>query len=374
MNKRIYKIIQISGFSLVEMAVVIFIVGILLSAGLKLLSAKVNSAQIEVTRTHQESIKQALISYLGRNKRLPCPTNVANGTLPAPLPPCNITGIIPYAELGLDLSTALDGWENYFTYAISPSLITSPLPPKTPPYTTSWHYRYNPNSNIPPNTSNSTLAFWPTNSIGGISVSDGANVISNPSLATGAVVALLSYGKNGYGAFNVKLGTNDFTEAGVDELQNINPVNAPGNILIIKRDTTDSNAAGGVFDDVVLTLNASELISPLVLSGSVSENTSLSLSKANDFIVGTVIASKDCLAPCNATAPEYYYSIPDPNSIALTQFDPGVTYQRSITDISSINPATSSNIAYALIAGDGTKNEITVGQLRGLLARGSGFN
>ncbi len=378
MNNRINPKTRINGFSLVELAIVIFVVGILLTAGLKLLSVRVNTAQIEATTTHQEAIKQALISYLGKHKRLPCPNTAANGALPAPLPPCLSSGIVPYAELGLDRSTVLDGWENYFTYVLTPNPISTLLPPKMPatlpPYTTAWTYSYHPSINISPLTTNPFQAFWPANSTGGVTVSDGVNTIANPALATGAVLALISHGRNGYGATNVKLGINDASAAGADEIQNITPLIAPGNLSVIKRDATDSTTAGGAFDDMVLALSAREIISPLVLDGSIQENTTSSLVKANDYIVGTIIATKSCPPPCDPSLPQYSYSIPDPNTIPIGLFDIGVNYVRSITIINSSSPSNPADIVYTISAGDGTTNVITVGQLRGLLARATGFN
>ena len=64
---------QQSGFTLVELAVVVFLVGLLASLGLSALNAQLASSRISDTKKKQEIIKDALISYLGRNKRLPCP-------------------------------------------------------------------------------------------------------------------------------------------------------------------------------------------------------------------------------------------------------------------------------------------------------------
>lgn len=369
MNSQIAQIIRIKGFSLVEMAIVIFIAGILLTAGLKLLSVRVNTAQIETTSTHQLAIKQALIAYLGKNKRLPCPGSVATGI--ASLPPCNPTfGIVPYASLGLDQATVLDGWENYFTYAITPNPIATALPPKLPSYSTAWTFSFNPTNNTPPFTDVSQNAFWPNNSTGGIVVSDGAINIADPFSATGAVIALISHGRNGYGARNLKDAINDSTLAGLDEIQNTNPLVAAGNLRIIKRVTTESAAAGGVFDDIVLTLNASELITPLITSGIMGENTTLTLTRVNDYILGAIIASKECVS----VAPECIYFIPDEASIPTGMFENGVSYAKFINSINSTAPPDNLNTAYTINAGDGLVSVMSVGQLRGILARGSGFN
>ena len=130
---------QITGFTLVEMAVVVFIGAILLTAGLSLAKTRLEAAQIDVTQKHQETIKQALISYLIRNKRLPCP-DIKDGTgaphtrdgredrnvsgpfgCSTPTVGSTYVGGVPYVDLGLERSTALDGWENYLTYIISPN-------------------------------------------------------------------------------------------------------------------------------------------------------------------------------------------------------------------------------------------------------------
>ena len=113
---------RLAGFSLVEMAIVILIAGIMMGAGLSLLSVKQEAAKWDATQKHQEAIKQALINYLGKNKRLPCPVDPAapttgiEGRSPtAPTLPICISyfGVVPYATLELERSVALDGWENY---------------------------------------------------------------------------------------------------------------------------------------------------------------------------------------------------------------------------------------------------------------------
>lgn len=368
MNNQIAHKIRTKGFSLVEMAIVIFIAGILLTAGLKLLTVRVNSAQIETTTTHQEAIKQSLISYLGKNRRLPCPGNIANGF--APPPPCNPTfGIVPYADLGLDKAAVLDGWENYFTYVITPNPVTTLLPAKLPPYSTAWTYSYHASINTSPLTTNPLIAFWPANSTGGIVVSDGFNNIANPAITTGAVIALISHGRNGYGALNVKQGLNDASLAGADEIQNTNPMIASGNLRVIKRDTTDSVSASGIFDDVVFTLNASELVTPLIQNATLTESASISLNRANDYILGAIVTSKDCVS----AAPQCSYSIPVSNSIPLALFDNVVNYASFVTEINSSTPSNTINV-YTITAGDGTALQMSAGQLRGVLARGSGFN
>ena len=66
-----------AGFTLVEMAVVVTLMAIVLTMGLRLLSATRDSAAWSETKVKQERIKGALLAYLRTNGRLPCPNSVA---------------------------------------------------------------------------------------------------------------------------------------------------------------------------------------------------------------------------------------------------------------------------------------------------------
>lgn len=381
---------RLAGFSLVEMAIVILIAGIMMGAGLPLLAVKQEAAKWDVTKKNQEAIKQALINYLGKNRRLPCPgdsTGAELGRNAAP-PPCpSYTGIVPYKELGLDRAAALDGWENFTTYVVSPN-ITLPVPlVPAPLLTTAWLYTYNSAtaSNSSPyiytQTTNPAnpgpiaavdLAFWPSTSTGGIKVtSDGTNTIADPVNATGAAVVLISYGKNGYGANNVKGKNAPPPAANTYEVQN-----AASSVVtagVIKRDSTET------FDDIVMMLSASDLTGPLIANGTLPSNAQAALSQANDIVMGSIVASRAPYCPPTLTCPVpdpytgYFYLVPT----SMTSTPPnvaawGVTYTSgAATTINATLPAAGN--AYTLTAGDGATKAVSVGELRGILTRGAGF-
>jgi prepilin-type N-terminal cleavage/methylation domain-containing protein len=367
---------RLAGFSLVEMAIVLLITGILMSAGLSLLTLKMEAAYQDATRKNQEVIKQALINYLGKNRRLPCPAYDASGkedrNISATTPPCNrYSGIVPYSELGLDRSIALDGWENFISYVVTPISIAAALPSATPSYTVEWLYSFKYGSTQTNSiTPISSTAFWPSTSTGGIKVTDGgATTIADPALATGAVVALISYGKNGYGAINIKNTQNDFSAAGTDEKQNADATKlvsgTPPTVLVIKRDATDATAGGGAFDDIVMILNAYDLTGPLVTNGTLLLNAQTALSQANDIVMGSIAASKSC-SPCSYIIPASS-SITFPSTITAW----GITYAPSILtmDISTIGATP----AYVLTAGDGTTKIVSKTELNGNLGKIAGF-
>lgn len=233
-----------AGFTLAEMAIVVLLVGIMLTMGLGMLNAQRDQAAISVTKQREALIQDALVAYLGQNKRLPCP----DLDFAAPdgsgdddrLTAGNTTtrcaaafGLIPFANLGLTREMALDGWDNFFSYQVS----------------------------VTPNNWTLTASFNAGSTGGIISNSrDAAGALAQ--IAGNAVAVIISHGRNGSGAYTVKGTRNALPTAGTDELANTN-----GNLPATKwkREFTDSAAAtGGLFDDVVMVLQPGDLISPLL--------------------------------------------------------------------------------------------------------------
>jgi prepilin-type N-terminal cleavage/methylation domain-containing protein len=70
------------GFTLIEMAVVLVIGGIILAAMVSTMNSFAVSSRDKATRTKEDAIKSALSTFLVRNTRLPCP---AVSILAAPL-------------------------------------------------------------------------------------------------------------------------------------------------------------------------------------------------------------------------------------------------------------------------------------------------
>lgn len=134
---------KISGFSLVEMAVVLAIVALLLGGLMPMLSGQMEIQHIRDTRKQLDEIKDALIGFATTNGRLPCPASstsngmesfCTNATDPcgsevlSPTPahgrctsPYN--GFVPAATLGITPVDShgymLDGWNNRIHYAVT---------------------------------------------------------------------------------------------------------------------------------------------------------------------------------------------------------------------------------------------------------------
>jgi prepilin-type N-terminal cleavage/methylation domain-containing protein len=294
-----------SGFTLVELAVVLFIVGILASVGLSTLNAQMASASISATKKKQETIKNALISYLGKYNRLPCPA-IDNSGLEsrvltnAPAYCIDTTGksaylgILPYATLGLPKSAALDGWENFFSYAVS----------------TQWTLTYSIAGPIVGGTSTnvSSQAFNVGDS-GIIAVNNRSPATSSTPtpISSNAAVFIVSHGKNGLGAFTTKGTQNVSPTPGTDELANV-PVPTTWAVpsAFYQREYTDiAVPTYGAFDDVTQFLNPSDLITPLILDGalqSAQSQWSQQITNINNALIGAMFNNSLCAPPASQSA------------------------------------------------------------------------
>lgn len=135
-----------SGFTLIEMALVMVIGGVLLSFMGSALLTYLKKSQIDKTEYRMEAIKEALSQYLNVNRRYPCParrdvapgesvtrtfaveasvacTGTLSGTVQTnatdPLTERVRIGSVPTRSLNLPDEMALDGWGNRFTYAVT---------------------------------------------------------------------------------------------------------------------------------------------------------------------------------------------------------------------------------------------------------------
>ena len=115
------------GFTLVEMAIVLIIFGLFLSATLVPLSAQRDLSDYKTARSDLEQIKEALYGFAIANGRLPCPPSSTSNGLESP-PPCagNLAaGDIPWATLG---TPRTDPWSNPYHYRVDSSFAqASPL-------------------------------------------------------------------------------------------------------------------------------------------------------------------------------------------------------------------------------------------------------
>jgi prepilin-type N-terminal cleavage/methylation domain-containing protein len=182
------------GFSLVELAVVVAIFGLLLSIMVIPLGTQIDQQRIAETERQLGAVHEALLGFAIANGRLPCPANgtVATGTAGAgtenkPGAACAAAeGVLPWATLGVP---ELDAWGWRLTYRVTPAFADDAG-------------------------AGAQATLLITDS-GNIVVTDGA-----VNIAAGVPAVVVSHGKNGLGAFRQD-GTQVGGAAG-NELENAN--------------------------------------------------------------------------------------------------------------------------------------------------------
>ncbi|GAO35893.1 hypothetical protein SCT_1289 [Sulfuricella sp. T08] len=217
-----------NGFTLVEMAIVLVIVGLLLGGLLMPLSAQVEQQRISTTQKALDEIKEALIGYASNQTppHLPCPDKTtaagpgtANDGVEDFTPATGICvtseGNIPWATLGV---SDVDAWGSRIHYSVTPAF-----------------------------SSRSPAATFSLASTGTLNVCQTSACTTT--IATLVPVVILSYGKNGYGAINTAGSTNP-APTSADELANTDL-----NISFVSRAPSASGSPAGEFDDIVTWLS-----------------------------------------------------------------------------------------------------------------------
>lgn len=115
-----------TGFTLVEIAIVLAILGIVLGGLFAGTSALRETAKFKEDQQKLQDIKAALLSYVAVNHYLPCPTNTIDGNTGLQSPPenrattdgsCDVTyGYLPYADLG---THAVNAYGLPFSYVVN---------------------------------------------------------------------------------------------------------------------------------------------------------------------------------------------------------------------------------------------------------------
>ncbi|MFA5372301.1 MAG: prepilin-type N-terminal cleavage/methylation domain-containing protein [Sideroxydans sp.] len=254
--------LRIHGFTLVEMAMVLMIVGLLLGGLVPTISAQMETQRISETRRQMNEIRDALLGYAVINGRLPCPaqatlatggsnagreattgnscacqsggTNTIATTSGVACAYTSITGVLPWATLGISES---DAWSRRYTYRVTSSFADQIGATATECSPT-----------IPaPTASSFALCSAGTPDVRVVS---GGNFV-----AENVPVVFISHGKNGKGAY-VGDGTQLAVSTDVDELEN-----SDNNLSFVSHEFTPE------FDDLVGWISPGVLMSRMVAAG-----------------------------------------------------------------------------------------------------------
>lgn len=236
LKTRLLAMRKSAGFTLIELAVAVFIIALLLGSILVPLATQVEQRQIGETQKKQEEARDALTGFALANGYLPCPAiSATNGQEDrAAGGACNKRdGFIPWETLGVSRS---DAWGRLYRYSVTPAFATSatPFSVSTAPDITI-RTRDNAGTSITLTTTNSVPA------------------------------VVLSHGRNGYGA------TDDQgnTQAAVPAANTDETTNASGTTTFFSRIAQGAGASGtgGEFDDLVIWLPRYTLINRMIAAG-----------------------------------------------------------------------------------------------------------
>lgn len=231
-----------SGFTLVEMAMVLFIVTLLLSGLVPTITSQMEQQRTNETRKLISEISEALIGYAIINGRLPCPADPTKVTgasgAGAERATCttasDATGIVPWATLG---TSETDAWGNRFSYRVrtdfADAIASATYGGCTP-------------SPIP---TQASFGLCSTGNLTVKSASAGTNV------ATGIPAIIVSHGKNGAGAWTQK-GVQLAAGSSADEV-----ANSDGDTDYVSRIQTSD------FDDLAAWITPNILYNRMITAG-----------------------------------------------------------------------------------------------------------
>ena len=110
---------RLKGFSLIEMAVVLMIIGLIGGMTLPALKIMLDWQKTTLTADRQEKILYAMANYVIQNKTLPYAADPADLRGKQDKENRRRRGIIPFYDLGLPESFAKDGHNHWFTYVVN---------------------------------------------------------------------------------------------------------------------------------------------------------------------------------------------------------------------------------------------------------------
>jgi len=252
-----------SGFTLVEMSVVLVIIGLIIGGLFTTLSAQVAQKNLSETRATIDSVKEALLGYAMANGRFPCPAVapaagvtaveafVAGGSATNGTCANFFNGYVPSVTLGMSSTDTtgyvLDGWNNPIRYAVSNLSDDANV---TNIFTKSSGMKTANSATCSPNCgmtwiANQTLLSVCSTATG---ITGGVCSGTTSTLTSGAVIVVYSTGEN--------TATGGI---GADEAANLN-----GDTAFVSHEPFATGAINGEFDDIVEWLSPSSIFGRLV--------------------------------------------------------------------------------------------------------------
>jgi predicted nuclease of predicted toxin-antitoxin system/type II secretory pathway pseudopilin PulG len=230
---------SMGGFTLIELAIVMFIVSLLIGGMLLPLSAQQEVRSRQETEKVLADIRDALIGFAITNGRLPRPaTSATNGAEVAAVcaDDAACSGFVPWAALG---TAKIDGWGKLIRYSVTPAFANATITLSTIA-----------NRTVQTRDSAGTVAY----------LAGGASC-TTPNQCVPAVI--FSHGKSRWGTTDAGLVLVDGSATNADE-----DVNETGPTNYFSRSPGENTGVtGGEFDDITIWLSGNTLFNRMVAAG-----------------------------------------------------------------------------------------------------------
>jgi len=228
------------GFSLLELAVVLGIVGVLMAGSITMYSEQRTHVKWQEGSSKLQLAKSSLLQFAKQNKFLLCPDSDGDGFENRTGVACTSnTGFVPFHDLGLSAKEAQDSWGNNLIYAINQSAIST-TDISDCPLNAACYF----NNTSPPMFNLSTLPVMGNPGINNLRVCNTANCSSASSGAAiygDALVAVL-----------VAVNENGQVTTGLDTAEQ---ENRDGDLFFVQAGYSEAP----YYDDLVETISANEL-------------------------------------------------------------------------------------------------------------------
>jgi prepilin-type N-terminal cleavage/methylation domain-containing protein len=237
-----------SGFSLLELSIVLIVLSLMLGGILAVVTQETRRMKMDALKAKMNTIERAVLGFRKSQGRLPCPakpsldiTHASFGLEASNPGSCvggaivadftdgvkTVGGTVPVHTLGLPEEYMFDPWGGRFTYIVDIDLTA---------------------------TSAFTSNLIASTDLGSITVNDA----NGNAREDKAVLAIISHGPNGHGAFQLEPVRRNMSSNNASELQNCDCTNAAVagafNAIIVMSSNTISSGDGDVtriFDDIV---------------------------------------------------------------------------------------------------------------------------
>ncbi len=269
------KHIKQAGFSLVEVAIVLLIIGLLIGGVSATLSQQLERKRETDTQQALSQAQEALVAFLMANGRLPCPAvsntnetavgagvesyNAATGRCTIAITGNNantnannarVIGVLPWVTLGVPQT---DAWGRRYRYVVSASWVDNPA-------TTATYRPWFPGVATCATPVDATRTTLSSCSAGTLQVQ--SYLTGNPAVANNIPAVIISLGSNGRGGFTPNGAQVPAAPAAQAEAENTD-----NDQIIFTGTKLESGAAQGEFDDQVVWVTAESLAAQMVKVG-----------------------------------------------------------------------------------------------------------